>query len=103
MLQSLCVYYDIYGYTTISMGVLQSRLVRYYLLYTTISMGILQSLCVFHNLYVYTTISMRKPRSLWLAPIEKLKKSLGCVLFIDSKEVSEHAKNRLPSHLTSLS
>ena len=49
---SLCAYYDLYVYTTISMSILQS-------------LSNLHSLCVYYNLneidtlYVYTTISMK--------------------------------------------
>ncbi len=66
ILQSLCIYYNLYAYTTISMRILQSPCVYYNLhAYTTISMCILQSLCVYYNLYAYTTISMRILWSLW--------------------------------------
>ena len=56
---SLCLYYNLYVYTTISMSILQSlcKCCNLYV-YTTISMSILQSLCLYYNLYVYTTISM---------------------------------------------
>ena len=59
ILRSLCVYYDLYVYTTISMCILRSQCVYYVLnVYTTISMCILWSLCVYYNLYVCTTIPM---------------------------------------------
>ena len=56
---SLCLYYNLYVYTTISMSILQSlcKCCNLYV-YTTISMSILQSLCLYYNLYVYTTISV---------------------------------------------
>ena len=56
--RSLCVYYDVYVYTAISMCILQSLCAYYNLyVYTTICMCILQSLCVHYDLYVYTMIS----------------------------------------------
>ena len=62
ILQSLCLYYDLYVYTTISMSILRS-LCLYYDFYvnTMISMSILRSLCQYYDLYVYTTISMNEP------------------------------------------
>ena len=70
ILQSLCVYYNLYLYTTISIWILRSLCVYYNLyVYTTISMCILQSLCVYYNLYAYTTISMC--RSLWFYVLGK--------------------------------
>ena len=56
---SLCLYYNIYVYSRISMFIVQSLCLNNNLyVYTTISMFILQSICLNYNLYVYTTISM---------------------------------------------
>ena len=85
--QSLCLYHNLYIYTTISMFIPQS-LCLYHTLYaynnlnayTTISMLTLQSLCIppslclYHNLYViaqsqcYSTISIFIPQSLFIPP-----------------------------------
>ena len=57
---SLCEYYYLYVYTTISMCKLLSLCLYYYLyVYTTISIWILLSLCDYYYFYVYTLISMR--------------------------------------------
>ena len=66
--QSLCLYHNLYIYTTISMFIPQS-LCLYHTLYaynnlnayTTISMLTLQSQCLYKNLYGYTTTSCHFP------------------------------------------
>ena len=66
ILQSLCVYNNLYVYTTITMCILQSLCVYYNLyVYTAISMSILQSLCLYYNLNEHTTISKCIIQSQW--------------------------------------
>ena len=61
---SLCVYYNLYVYTTITMCIPQSLCFYYNIyvyttisVYTTITMCILQSLCLYYNLYGYSSLN----------------------------------------------
>ncbi len=65
ILQSPCIFYNLYAYTTITMHKLQSLCIYYNLYaYTTITMHIPQFLCLYYNIYANTTISMHILQSL---------------------------------------
>jgi hypothetical protein len=56
---SLCVYIDLYVYTSISMCIHRSLCIyNNPYMYTSISMCIHRSLCIYNNPYMYTSISM---------------------------------------------